>query len=401
MDILYMGYFCNEHLFNQLVERGSHSSHARQQLETKLLTGLINEKGENSLEIVSFLPEVSGMRADVEKGEKYLHTDIKYLWCNKKSLFSILKALIKNTKMIKAWAGNKAEKVVITYSTNPIHVIPLFLLRKICQYKVITLCSEVSIFRRTDNIGLLTKISRKISSVLDNGFDGYILLSPYMNEIVNRKQKPYMIMEGIADEERQEERICSHRAILYAGGLTEDNGIKILLEGFVESGCTDVELWICGDGPLEKEIQEYEQKYKNICFFGIVPNSKVQQLEREAMLLISPRFSKNEFTKYSFPSKTIEYMSTGTPTILTKLAGIPEEYFEYVYVLEEETAQGVARLIRNVLDKSDSERMQMGDSAKKFVLSKKNPSVQARRIYDFFNIINDGNVQKWQKRIYE
>lgn len=49
-------------------------------------------------------------------------------------------------------------------------------------------------------------------------------------------------------------------------------------------------------------------------------------------------------------------MSTGTPTVLPRLGGIPEDYFQYVYVLEEENSQGVAELIRRVLAYSVEER---------------------------------------------
>ena len=52
MDILYLGYFCNEKLFDELVKTGSKSSHARQQLETKLINGIIKRKGNNTLSVV-------------------------------------------------------------------------------------------------------------------------------------------------------------------------------------------------------------------------------------------------------------------------------------------------------------------------------------------------------------
>lgn len=385
MNILYMGYFCREQLFNRLVENGSQSSHARQQLETKLLNGLITEKGENSLEIISYLPELSEVREMAGEGEVYQGVKVKYLWCNKKHPFSVFKAMIRNGKMIREWAKNKTEKVVVTYSVNPIHVIPLLWFRKRYNYKIISLCPEVSVFRRTDNISFATRVSRKISSFLDNSFDGYIMLSPYMNEVVNLKCRPFIVMEGIADSVDDAGMSKSERAILYAGGLTADNGIEILLEGFVKAECSDTKLWICGDGPLQAKVKDYADKYENICYWGIVPNEKVQQLERQAMLLISPRFSHNEFTKYSFPSKTIEYMSTGTPTALTKLGGIPEEYFEYVYVLEEETEQGVEKLIKYVVSQSEDARKQLGNAAKEFVFRNKNSSVQARRIINFMS----------------
>ena len=39
-------------------------------------------------------------------------------------------------------------------------------------------------------------------------------------------------------------------------------------------------------------------------------------------------------SKYFFPSKMMDYLASGTPTISTKLKGIPEEYFNYCFTIE-------------------------------------------------------------------
>ena len=46
--------------------------------------------------------------------------------------------------------------------------------------------------------------------------------------------------------------------------------------------------------------------------------------------------------KYSFPSKNMEYMVSGTPVLTTRLPGMPMEYYPYVYFIEEESADGIA-----------------------------------------------------------
>lgn len=383
MDILYMGYFCNEILFNQLVKNGSNGSHARQQLETKLINGLIEVLGNNRLQIISYLPLIDKINEDAGDGEIYSGIQIEYLWCNKNKILSLLKAFIKNLSHIRQWCKGKNEKIVLTYSTNIIHVVPLVLLRKIYKFKVITICSEVSAFRRKQKLGLFGRVNRCVSSILDNSFDGYILLSKYMNEVVNSKKKPFVIVEGIASEPPLFKGLKRKRAILYAGGLTADNGIEILLEGIVNTKVPELELWICGEGPLKKVVQDYARKFKNIKFYGIIPNLQVQKLEQEAELLIAPRYSESDFTKYSFPSKTIEYMASGTPTILTRLKGIPKEYFCYSYVLEDESAKGITEIVEAIFKKNEQNRQELGQKAKQFVLEYKNGRVQAQKVLNF------------------
>lgn len=45
----------------------------------------------------------------------------------------------------------------------------------------------------------------------------------------------------------------------------------------------------------------------------MVPNSGVLKAQSESEILVNPRNDNNEFTKYSFPSKVIEYLGSGTP----------------------------------------------------------------------------------------
>ena len=383
MNLLYMGYFCNEDLFNQLVEAGTNSSHARQQLETKLLEGFVQNMKPEQWEMISYLPYVASVTEKAGAGETYQGVNIRYLWCNKRKITSLLGAFFKNISYIREWAKKKGDKVILTYSVNPLHAIPMLLLRKIYRFKIVTLCSEVSVFRRTENIGFVTRISRKVSAFLDNSFDGYVLLSKYMNEVINKRKRPFVVMEGVAKEPPKFSDITKKKAVLYAGGLSEDNGIQILLDGFVQAQIQDLELWICGNGPMEKTVKDYAEKYTNIKFFGIVSNQQVQRMEQEAELLIAPRFSQNEFTKYSFPSKTIEYMATGTATALTRLKGIPEEYFEYAYVLKDESTEGISNLLQDVFSATDEQRRQKGEAAARFVLERKNGKIQAKKVIEF------------------
>ena len=236
MNLLYMGYFCNEKLFDRLVESGSKSSHARQQLETKLINGLVEVLGEKKFEMISYLPLMNkGIADEAGRGEVYHGINIRYLWCDKRNVFSLLQAVYRNAAFVKQWTANRNSKVVLTYSSNPLHVLPLLLLKKKYKIKIVTLCSEVSVFRRKDGINFIGRVSRKVSSFLENCFDGYVFLSKYMNEVTNKKNRPYIVMEGIAGEVSGQEGMEKKYAVLYAGGLTEDNGIMILLDGFVQA----------------------------------------------------------------------------------------------------------------------------------------------------------------------
>ena len=99
-------------------------------------------------------------------------------------------------------------------------------------------------------------------------------------------------------------------------------------------------------------------------------------------MLVNPRPTAEEFVKYSFPSKTMEYMSTGTPVLTTVLPGMPEEYHPYVYLIRDETPQGIARALKDTLAQSDEALLQKGMAARNFVLTEKDNVTQAEKILE-------------------
>ena len=109
-------------------------------------------------------------------------------------------------------------------------------------------------------------------------------------------------------------------------------------------------------------------------------SSAIVEKEMEATLLVNPRPTDAEFVKYSFPSKTMEYMASGTPVLTTDLPGMPREYLPYVNLIRKETPEGVADALREVLSRSDEELMQQGLQARRFVLETRNNVVQAEKI---------------------
>ena len=113
---------------------------------------------------------------------------------------------------------------------------------------------------------------------------------------------------------------------------------------------------------------------------GMLLSSEIVEKEMEATLLVNPRPTDAEFVKYSFPSKTMEYMASGTPVLTTDLPGMPREYLSYVNLIRKETPEGVADALREVLSRSDEELMQQGLQARRFVLETRNNVVQAEKI---------------------
>ena len=215
----------------------------------------------------------------------------------------------------------------------------------------------------------------------------YVFLTEAMNERLNPKGKPYIIVEGVCsgtfgddDKVPSDERVC-----FYAGLLDPEYGVKIMVDGFRKAKIPNTRLIICGKGPYEAELTQIAAEDPSVEYLGSLMNSEVVEMEKKATLLINPRPSSGEFTKFSFPSKNMEYMASGTPVLTTKLPGMPKEYDEYVYLLEEETADGVCKSLREIFAKTPEELHQKGSAAKEFVLQEKNNVKQAEKLLRLIN----------------
>ena len=67
------------------------------------------------------------------------------------------------------------------------------------------------------------------------------------------------------------------------------------------------------------------------------------------------------------------------------LPGMPKEYHPYVYLLADETADGIAKMLTEVLSNSDETLFQKGSEARSFVLEQKNNVVQAQKILEMLS----------------
>ncbi|MBE6557700.1 MAG: glycosyltransferase family 4 protein [Ruminococcaceae bacterium] len=217
--------------------------------------------------------------------------------------------------------------------------------------------------------------------------DGYVFLTRQMDVVVNPKHKPYIVLEGHVDKDMA---TADHahfsnekKTVIYAGGLQKKYGIAALVDAFIAVGKDNEELHIYGDGDYADTIQTIAAEDSRICYFGIRPNAEVVEDELHATLLVNPRTSEGEYTKYSFPSKTMEYMVSGTPVLCAKLPGFPDEYDEYLYYFDETREDGLAVALRQALDRDSRELEAFGQKARSFVLAEKNHVAQAGRIIQF------------------
>ena len=143
-------------------------------------------------------------------------------------------------------------------------------------------------------------------------------------------------------------------------------------------------MWVYGDGDYKDELIKITKvNHIIVKYFGVKSNAEIVSAEMRASLLVNPRPVAPEYTKYSFPSKNMEYMVSGTPLLTTKLPGMPKEYYPFIYQIEDESPDGIAKVLTETLNIPFKERKQKAEQARDFVIKYKTNVQQAGRIVRF------------------
>lgn len=229
---------------------------------------------------------------------------------------------------------------------------------------------------------LLSKADSKVMNYTSN-CDGLVLLTEAMMDFISKPIK-HILMEGIVDvsamDKHKDDTVTNKKVILYTGTLRRLFGVMNLVNAFKMVHDENVELWICGSGDSKEAIESAAKEDVRIKFYGLVDSKTALEMQRKATILVNPRTSDGEYTKYSFPSKTMEYLLAGRSVIINRLPGIPEEYYNYVYTPKDESVKALAECISYVLHLDENTRASRSEAGRQFIIEKKNSEVQIARV---------------------
>lgn len=223
--------------------------------------------------------------------------------------------------------------------------------------------------------------------------DSYVFLTEQMNDLVNIRERPYIVIEGILPESiRNEDERCniilqkykviSQKYFLYTGRLDKIYHVNELVNAFLNMKTGDISLLLCGVGDYVNELKIIAKKNNKIVYGGFLDRESISILQNNALALVNPRGPEGEFTKYSFPSKTMEYLSTGRPVITAKLPGIPDEYDEHLIYIREVTEQGIKKCMQKVMDDIDSGKELVNQTFRTRFLESKTMDAQGKKLLD-------------------
>ena len=220
-----------------------------------------------------------------------------------------------------------------------------------------------------------------------SGIDKYILLSKPMEEKIHEAIGKNIVIEGIYSP--QQNTIVPQPSVaknlLYTGSLEKFAGVKQLVDAFLKTKGKDLKLDICGSGAMADYIKAKAEEDSRIIFHGRVTRCMALKMQKEAKFLINPRQPNGGITKYSFPSKTMEYLASGTPMIGYMLEGFPEEYKQHIYSPSSLSLDALTKCIEQCLNKDNTEIQKHALMAQAFILREKTSRRQIARLIEFLN----------------
>ena len=405
MNILYFGTVCDLNHYNKILEECTEKpTVATVVFESALLEGFKQNGADVEIHSFPMIPTYPKTKLlHFGKNSETLACGYTCRWLNTVNIpvFKQISRRQDAKRIMRRWLKtHRNDGLIFTYS------IPPFLVKDMLKYsqkygvKTVALIPDLlqDMYINENDKSSITKLKRlylKPALKRQGDYTGYIYLTDAMHDVV-APDKPYIVMEGIAniDATPKSTDKAFPRAIMYAGMLFEKYGIMNLVEAFEQIDDPNLQLWLFGVGSAVPLIKEHATRDTRIIYYGSLPRNEILQYERKATVLVNPRDPNEAFTQYSFPSKTIEYMMSGTPLLTTRLKGIPTEYEPYVFMADDNSAETLKTEMMRVLARSPEELTDFGLTARQFIAEEKNACRQAARILDFLKEVQYGDAHR-------
>lgn len=147
--------------------------------------------------------------------------------------------------------------------------------------------------------------------------------------------------------------------VLFVGRLIEEKGINELLEA-ANAWDKEINLKICGGGPLEEKVIDRAKKLKKIQFLGEVDQSKLPTYYSASDILIVPSTSEEGFGRV-----ILEALACGTPVLGSSRGAISEAMDETVGRIIDISPQNIKKEVENLF-KNKNKLKELARRCRKF-----------------------------------
>ena len=195
--------------------------------------------------------------------------------------------------------------------------------KTVCEFSAGKICLKTGCLPLRDWIPLMYQ--RKLQHLWQNVFRRIVAVSAVVRDRLVAEGVPAtdVIWPGIPKRELEPER-SETPVVVFAGRLVKEKGVDILLRAFAEvvTKIPDAKLFIAGDGPERKRLQEFVQSLKlenSVHFTGQISQDEVERRFASAWVQVVPSLWQEPL-----PHVAAEAMMNGIALVASNIGGLPE-----------------------------------------------------------------------------
>lgn len=361
--IIYITTAMDKNDFDEYLPHWSSSPNpSNQNFHNKMIRSLsIN----NKIDVISVRP-FSKKLCDIKNLKKSEKEDSNITWHYISIQRNIFQKIIKGQKQVSAIVKKiiTDDSVVFVDTINPslAHFTKHSMKKR--KNKIIGIC--------TDSPSNISGTSRSYTMYLlshANNYSGYIALTAGLNELFNANNRPHLILEGLVEENLVAKNTQYENYFFFGGALLPRYGVYDLIKAFKSFNKNNkYKLVFSGHHSDNKNLKETIGDDKNIVYLGSITISECLALEKGAIANINPRPFSEDLDRYSIPSKTLEYLTSGVPTISVKNSKLQKTVGDYIIWSKSSNEKDLVKVLNHVVSLTKSERQRLGQNAKEEVL---------------------------------
>ena len=321
----------------------------------------------NDVEVISIRPfsrPNCSLKRLKEDRKKIGNITYNYLKIRRSKLFRMPLIKKQSNKLLEKM--DLKDTVIVTDTINPRCTNLGSYLQRKYKLPTIGICtdspSNITGTTKSYTLYLLQKTSK---------FDGFVTLTEGLNFLYNLDNKKHITLPGVVEEEKNIKDIkVDGKYFFFGGALLPRYGIYNLIEAFKQIEDKDISLLICGHHSDDFRLNEAIQDNPRIKYLGILPVQDVLVLEKNAFANINPRPFTQDLDRLSVPSKTLEYLASGSLTISVKNTELEKVFKREAIWAKSGEVSDLLDALNRAINMKEEDRKNMANKAKKTAISR-------------------------------
>lgn len=312
----------------------------------------------NRIDVISVRPinEHFALTSLEEKIIKEDNITWKYVEVNRSKIDKFLHLYSRVDEIAKK---HRKEDIVITDTLNLSLLKIAYKFAKKRKLPIIGICTDNPL-----NISFTSDSYKEKLLKLGRKLDKYICLTEKLDLLYNPEKRPSIIIDGVTEDlpKKKPSYKISTDYIFFGGSLMKEYGVYNLIQAFKNMNMPMTHLVICGHHE-QPDLRKYINTIPNAIYLGPVSYEEVNALQKGALLAVNPRPINSKIDEYSFPSKTLEYLSNGVLTVTVDNPILRKGYNDVIIWADSGEVEDLQKAMEKALALSDKKAREIKKAA--------------------------------------